>query len=117
MTLKECYTEIGGDYADVMERIPSEKFVYKFLQRFMDDPSYASLCEAMERQDVEEAFRAVHTLKGVCQNLGITQLYESSCVLTELLRTGSLYGTNLAMCHVAEDYEVTVQAIRKLNVG
>lgn len=115
MTLKECYTEFGGNYQDAMERMPSEKFVGRFLRKFADDPSYASLCEAMEQQNAEAAFRAVHTLKGICQNLGITRLYETSCVLTELLRTGSLHGTDLAMRHVSEDYAITIRAIGKLD--
>jgi len=42
---------------------------------------------------VKEAFRAAHTLKGVCQNLGFTNLYQPTCDLTEVLRTGTLEGT------------------------
>ena len=29
----------------------------------------------------EEAFRAAHTLKGVCQNLGFDNLYKASLIL------------------------------------
>ena len=42
---------------------------------------------------MKEAFRAAHTLKGVCQNLGFTNLYQPTYDLTEVLRTGTLEGT------------------------
>ena len=38
------------------------------------------------KNDGEEAFRAAHTLKGVCLNLGFDELYEVSAEITEKLR-------------------------------
>ena len=39
---------------------------------------------------MELAFRAAHTLKGVCMNLGFDHLYKLSFEITESLRTGNL---------------------------
>ena len=39
---------------------------------------------------MELAFRAAHTLKGVCMNLGFDHLYNPSFEITESLRTGNL---------------------------
>ena len=36
--------------------------------------------------DMESAFAAAHTLKGVTANMGLTFLYQAVCMIVELLR-------------------------------
>ena len=72
MTVKECYECLGADYEDVSCRLRSEERILKFLKMVLKDTSFKDLCDAMEEQDYEKAFRAVHTLKGVLLNLGLT---------------------------------------------
>ena len=86
MTVKECYEQMGADYEGVLGRLRSEALIKKFAKKFLDDGSYASLKKGLEEQNGEEAFRAAHTLKGVCQNLGFDNLYEVSFDITEKLR-------------------------------
>ena len=89
MTVKECYDQMGGDYKSVYERLGNnERLVEHFFQRFAQDSSFAALKEAHEKQNQEAAFRAVHTLKGICINLGFTNLYQVCSDLTETLRNG-----------------------------
>ena len=92
MTVKECYELADADYNDVMNRLGSEALVKRFAVKFLQDRSYQELTEAMEAQDAERAFRAVHTLKGVCANLGFKRLQEVSSELTEKLRGRELEG-------------------------
>ena len=75
MTLEQMYAAIGGDYKAVMERLPSADFVRRFALKFLQDDSFPNLKKALEAQDAPTAFRAAHTLKGVCQNLGFDALY------------------------------------------
>ena len=89
MELKEVYEKIGGDYDDVVRRLMGEKLVRKFLLKFLDDKSYADLERTLSEGDYKEAFRAAHTLKGVCANLGFTQLFKVSRDITEELRGGN----------------------------
>ena len=77
MTLQECYAALDGDFAGVSGRLPSEKFIQKYVLKFLDDGSYELLLRSMEEENWEEAFRAAHTIKGMCQNLDFTRLYES----------------------------------------
>ena len=86
MTIEECYKSIGGDYEEVSKRLPSAALVEKFLIKFLKDDSFANLCSGMETGNRMEAFRAAHTLKGVCQNLGLGKLQDSTVVITEVLR-------------------------------
>ena len=116
MTIKECYESIGADYADVLNRMmQKEALVIRFAKKFVDDKSYETLCEAMNDKNVEEAFRAAHTLKGVAQNLSLKALYEPASELTEKLRAGEMDGTEEMLEKVAVEYQKTIDAISKLE--
>ena len=120
MTIEECYASIGGSYEDVRKRLPSETLVERFVLKFPEDKSYQSLAEALQREEYEDAFKAVHTLKGVVLNLGFVRLGRSSSDLTELLRGKDAQKIDRAQCEelwkqVTEDYEQVVDAINCLR--
>lgn len=112
MTLRECYAALGGDYEGVLGRLPGEKFVQKFVLKFLEDGSFDLLLRSMEEQNYAEAFRAAHTIKGMCQNLDFTRLYESSAQLNEALRHGFTPEAPALLEQVKEDYALTCSAIR-----
>ena len=37
MTIEQCYREMGGNYAEVCGRLPSQRLVVKFARKFLDD--------------------------------------------------------------------------------
>ena len=103
---------MGADYQEVLGRLYNEAMICKFVRMFLQDDSFQILEEALRRGDVKEAFRGAHTLKGVCQNLGFSNLYAPTYTLTETLRAGQLEGTQEQFAKVAEQYRCTVDAIR-----
>lgn len=119
MNMEECYHRLGGDYSQVLLRIPSGALVKKFLIKFLADGSFAELSGAMEREDRDTAFRASHTLKGVCANLGLEQLRASASELTEVLRAAEAIPAEAAglMERVQEDYRHTVGVIRDFEAS
>lgn len=112
MTLQECYAAMSGNYEDVIGRLRSERLVQKFVLKFLDDGSYDLLCRSLEEKNYQEAFRAAHTIKGVCQNLSINKLQDSSSRLCEALRNGYTPGADALAEEVRADYAQTVAAIR-----
>lgn len=115
MTIQECYKELGGDFAQMQERLCSDTLIRRFIAKFPNDDSYSKLCRAVEEGRPEEAFRAAHTLKGVSANLSFTRLLTSVEKLTKLLRSASdtiPEGTALLLEEVSRDYTLTVTAIR-----
>ncbi len=112
MTLQECYAALEGDYAGVTSRLPTERMVQKFVLKFLNDGSYDLLLRSMETEDYAEAFRAAHTIKGVCQNLDFTKLYQSSSQLSEALRNGFTPEAPALVEQVKADYTQTADAIR-----
>ncbi len=115
MNIKECYQMMNGDYDGVISRLIKEERVRKFVLKFLDDPSYQLLCTSLENCQYEEAFRASHTIKGICQNLGFTQLYFSSNELTEKLRNHDYDNLDGLLEKVKENYQEVICAVEKLR--
>ena len=109
MTVKECYEQMGSDYEGVLGRMGSEAMIKRFALKFLQDPSFNNLKENLEKNDGEEAFRAAHTLKGVCLNLGFDELYEASAEITETAGSEDMFQK------VEEKYQKTVNAIKGLE--
>lgn len=110
MTIEECYTAMGANYQDVLRRFYKPDMIRRFARMFLQDTSFQQLTDAMARQDVKDAFLAAHTLKGVCLNLGFSNLMPSAVALTEILRAGSFDGA-------AEQYALVEKGISQDHRG
>lgn len=114
MTIQECYEAMGGDYKGVMARLLKEERVVRFLEKFKNDSMIDPLETSLASKNYEDAFRAAHNLKGVCQNLGIIKLADSSSELCETLRNGEpTVDITPLLEAVREDFSVTIQALEQ----
>ncbi|MDO5377809.1 MAG: Hpt domain-containing protein [Clostridia bacterium] len=113
MSVEAFYAAIGGNFEGMMARMRSRERVLRFVRRFPMDGSFALLESSLEKGEEREAFRAAHTLKGVCQNLGFDRLYRVSAELTEALRPGAMRMENVPelMEKTREGYRQVVEAI------
>ncbi len=109
--IEDAYRSIGADWEGVTKRLMGEELVERFAIKFIEDDSFLKLKEALASHDVDAAFMAAHTLKGVCQNLGFVGLYAPANELTEILRAGSLEGADELFAKVEAEYERTVAAL------
>ena len=114
MTVQEFYEEAGGDYNEIMSRLRTEDRIKKFAGMFARDESYRNLVQNLKDGNIDEAFRAAHTIKGMCQNMAFTRLYASSHDITELLREKNLEGARQMLDKVGEDYNMVIAGIEKL---
>lgn len=116
MTVKECYELMGADYDDVMSRLRTDERVAKFLARVIADPSFEALETAMAEKNTEEAFRAAHTIKGICGNLSLTKLLKSASALTEALRGKTQFPDEAPALYeqVKADYSLCAECIGEL---
>ena len=64
MTLKEAYESVESNYDNVLKRLGSEGMIKRFAVKFIDDPTFGELKNALAAGDGESAFRAAHTMKG-----------------------------------------------------
>lgn len=62
----------------------------RFLFSFLQDDTAKTLCAAVRSRDVQTAYRAAHTLKGTCAQLGLTELSDTAASLCPLLSGNSV---------------------------
>lgn len=113
MNVKDCYMKFGGDFDGVMGRLRREQLVEKFLYKFLDDKNFDLFKAAMEAQDYDEALRAVHTLKGICQNLSFTDLFESSSRITNALKEKNYSEAMDTAPQLSKDYYQIIHAVEE----
>ena len=90
MIIKECYEAMGENYNEVLARLQLEKLIVKYALKFLDDPNYGMLVEAWKEKDYEAAYRASHTLKGICSNLGFSKLGSMRANLADALKENKI---------------------------
>lgn len=115
MTVKEFYEAIEGNYNEARDRMMNEGLILKFSLKFANDKSFEDLKSALERKDMGEAFRAIHTLKGVSGNMAYTKLYKACCDLTENLRPLTEPVNEELLKKVEEAYGQVMDNIAKLD--
>lgn len=116
MTVQECYEKMDGDYNSVLKRLAKEERIQKFLLMFLKDTNYELLLSSAQAKNAQEAFRAVHTLKGVGQNLSLTKLYESASHLSDLLRSQTEWSDDVLpeLEILSTEYKKTIACIQEL---
>lgn len=90
-----------------------DSLIEKFVLKFPNDTSFDALKAAVAEERWDDAFAAVHTLKGVSLNLAFERLGASASELTEVLRPQNSAGRDLTTIlglfeTVQEDYETVI---------
>jgi len=112
MDLQECYKRMGANFDEVKRRLRKESLIQRILLMFPDDNNYELLVTSVAEKDYHTAFRAIHSLKGISMNLGLTDLIESSGNLTEVLRDENpQVDVQPLVDRVGRDYKVIMEAI------
>lgn len=89
MDLDALLSALSIDREQIGERFSGNFALYeRFLRKFPQDPTFAALRRAHDEGDLETYLAAVHTLKGVAGNLGLSRLFELSSQLLTTLRAG-----------------------------
>lgn len=113
-TLRATLIESGIDMESAMERfMGNEAMFQKFLVKFLSDTNMELLRNSLEAGDADTAFRAAHTLKGVCGNLSLVSLARAASEITEYLRSGDMESAVVKLPEVEAEYEKTIGVIKK----
>ena len=104
----------GIDVQSALERfMDNEMLLERFLKKFLDDPNYEKLKAAQAAGDREGAVTASHSLKGVCGNLSMTELFDLFTRQVQMLREGDEAGAASLMPAIAQSYERVKRAIQE----
>ena len=89
MLFSELLADIGVNGPATVARLGGqEALLRRFLLRFPQDPAFSAMVEARNAGDCEALMRHVHTLKGLCANLGIDPLSKLAADYLTDLRAG-----------------------------
>ena len=79
--------EWGANVDEALVRcLNNETFYLMLINKAVLDPGFEKLKEACEAGDLDQAFDAAHSLKGVTANLALTPILQPVAEITELLR-------------------------------
>lgn len=109
--------EWGVDWDEILDRfMGNEDLIAKFMFKFLNDQSMNDLTKYLAEENISEAFKAVHTLKGVGANLGLKGFLTPVCELTEILRAGSMDGYEEKYNQIKPKYDELISILTKYNV-
>jgi HPt (histidine-containing phosphotransfer) domain-containing protein len=95
-SLKKEMIDYGMDLDGALHRfLGMEEMYVSFLHKYVQDESISNMEKAYEQKDVEELFKAAHSIKGLSSNLGINPVWDVSSKLTEMTRNKTLAEVNL----------------------
>lgn len=111
---RKAFEEYGADYDLVMERFMYDEAMYiKIFNMLFQDDNLQKLSCAIECGDLDKAFEAAHTLKGVAANLGLTPYYITICSIVEPLRLRKPREDYAVLCNNILDAFKKVEMLRK----
>ena len=99
----------GCDVTGAMERFLEDEELYlTCLLAVTEDSNFETLGEALQEQNIEQAFESSHTLKGVLANMGLSPMFLLAEQIVEPLRKGSFE-------NVMDSYEELLEAKKYLK--
>lgn len=109
---KQKLVDAGIDVDSALDRfMNNEMLLEKFLAKFPADPNHAALTEAIAAGDKEKALAAAHTMKGVCGNFSMTQLFDLLTRQVAAFRAGDWDGAVAMMPELDRLYDGLCKAI------
>ena len=103
--------EWGANVDEAMARcLNNEAFYLKLVNKAIQDPAFDKLREACEAGDLDQAFEAAHSLKGMMANLALTPILRPVGEITELLRARTVMNYSPLLAEISAARE----PVRKL---
>ncbi len=116
MKLSEFYEKIGQDYNEMLDRMVGKKeLLMKFLKKYPNDPSFEMLEQAVATGNLEQIFRAAHTLKGVASNLGLKPVVDIVSPFVETTRGGSSDGVEETFSEIKKAHREVLAMIENVE--
>ena len=113
MNIQEFYDSIDESYENVSSRMMgNQKLVEKFVRKFLDDPTYGQIKEAVDKMDYDEILRTTHTMKGIASNL---ELQQKSAKAVDMIRAGQREEVLPVIGEIEKEYQKVIEQIQKLD--
>lgn len=110
MILVEFYKAVQGDYDEIKRNLINDEIIEELVLDFLEDKSFNSLKTAYQAGNVDSAFLAAHTLKGVSASLGFKCLTVPVAIITEKLRNKEMPSSE-EIQHIENQYNKVIASI------
>lgn len=112
--LKDALIKCETDVDAVMKRLSGDEKLYdQCLAMFLTDPAMEELTRAIGDRSWDDAFTAVHAIKGVAGNMGFIPLFHASAELIILIRTGKVKEVDAALEKLKRSYNKIYEVISR----
>ena len=105
--------QAGINTDSALERFMNNEALYmRMMKKFLDDKTFISLVESVSQNDGKAALESSHTLKGVCGNLSIDNLFTLFSEQVGLMRADKWDEAYSMMSEITEKYTQVTDAIK-----
>lgn len=114
-TLRVKLIDAGVDIDAALVRFMGrDDLLLRFLKKFVEDESYETLVGGLQNNSIKEAYKAAHTLKGLCANLSLTNLNRLAGAQAEFLKNENMEAAREIMGDITCEYEKIVDVLNNL---
>jgi HPt (histidine-containing phosphotransfer) domain-containing protein len=108
--------EMGIDAGSVINRLGGNEVLYLAIcRKFINDPTYNLLKEALQNKDAPSAQLYIHTLKGIAANLGFIRLELISKSLSENIHSKDYVATNDYFDCLTMEYQQIITTLTDMS--
>ena len=104
---------VGINTDSAVQRFMGNEGLYaRMLKKFLDDKTYEMLTESVSARKGDEALAASHTLKGLCGNLSLDELFALFSEQVTLMRADKWDEAYAMMTEISGKFKKTTETIR-----
>lgn len=112
--LKTALESLGINVDTALSRFMGiDSILLKSLKLFLADTNIETLQTALENNNAEQAYHAMHTIKGVCGNLSMDKLFNLSAELCVLLKQNELEKAKEKFAVFKKEYFTVAEGLQK----
>jgi HPt (histidine-containing phosphotransfer) domain-containing protein len=116
MGLREKMLEIDMDADGTIMRFGgNEELLIRFIKKFLEDPTFVQVQNAVKQKNYEDMECAAHTLKGTSANLGFDRLSSLCNLMVQKLRAGERGSVSEIFIQIEQEYSKIISWIHNFN--
>lgn len=116
MQLYDLENIINIDIKGSLERFSNYEPMYiKYLKKFITEPTFDEFLKALDSGDSEAIENSAHTLKGICGNLGLIDLFNIYNDIVQDIRKGEVKKAQETASKAIEDTKKYKNTLAKLD--
>lgn len=107
-------TKAGVNIDTLLQRLMgNDSLIRVFIKKFTEDRTILALRAAFADKDMKAAEMASHTLKGICGNLSLEELYALFTHQTDLIRSGEYEKAEEMMASIESKYSSAIVLMKE----